>query len=625
MCGFFGVVYRDTTRLPGEAQLQETARSLRHRGPDACGTFVAEGVGLVHTRLSLVDLSERGNQPFWDAAGRYALLYNGEVYNFRELRKELEAEGREFRSTTDTEVILEGLLAWGADRLLPRLNGMFSFCLWDRVSRSAVLARDRFGTKPLFLYEGDQFVAFASELKALRPWIAFEADPFTVVSYLSGFGGPMQGQTFLRDIRAVGGGRAVEVAGGRVSSERSFFALPDFWDADRVRELDRLTPVDIVDRLDEAINLSVERQLFADAKVGAFCSGGVDSSLLMAVAARKHDNLAIFHANVKGRWSEVGAARRLAEHLRLDLKIVDVEEQEFIDLLPDVMAHYEQPCTYHPNCAPFLMVSRLARQHGVKGLLSGEGSDECFLGYPWLGRERITNAFYAGGRRIRHVVRALPQMGRLMWPWDEGRSETITALCNRFELDLDTTAVRRAAAALPMRVPEGNVRSVEYLGYHLRTLLHRNDTMGMAASIESRFPFLDLDVVSLAVNMPYRYKIRYSPTVWEKAHPFVRDKWVVRAVADRYIPRALSQRIKIGFWTTAFERMRVAASYFDDSFPRELFALSRPQLNLLLARADHELVGRLLHLDVWARVCLRNEPADALLPRLRGHVRILPD
>jgi asparagine synthase (glutamine-hydrolysing) len=190
---------------------------------------------------------------------------------------------------------------------------------------------------------------------------------------------------------------------------------------------------------------------------------------------------------------------------------------------------------------------------------------------------------------------------------------------------MDTTAVRAAAASLTVPVREGNVRSVEYLGYHLRTLLHRNDTMGMAASIESRFPFLDSDVVSLAVNMPYHYKIRYSPIVWEKAHPFVRDKWVVRAVADRYIPRALSQRIKIGFWTTAFARMRVAADYFDDSFPRELFGLSRPQLQQLLARADNELVGRLLHLDVWARVCLRNETCEALLPRLRRHVRILPD
>jgi asparagine synthase (glutamine-hydrolysing) len=573
----------------------------------------------------LVDLSERGNQPFWDATGQYVLLYNGEIYNFRELRKELEAEGREFRTTTDTEVLLEGLLAWGADRLLPRLNGMFSFCLWDRVSRSAVLARDRFCTKPLFIFEGDEFVAFASEIKALRPWIAFEPDAFTVVSYLSGFGGPMQGQTFFRGVKAVGGGRVVEVADGRISAERSFFSLPDFWDADRVKSLDCLKAGEIVDRFDEAINVSVERQLFADAEVGAFCSGGVDSSLLMALAARKHNNLAIFHANVKGRWSEVGAARQLAEHLRLDLRIVDVEEQEFIDRLPEVMTHYEQPCTYHPNSTPFLMVSRLALERGVKGLLSGEGSDECFLGYPWLGRERITNAFYAAGRRVRHLVRALPQVGRLIWPWDEGRSQTITALCNRFELDMDTTAVRGAVGSLTVRIPEGNVRSVEYLGYHLRTLLHRNDTLGMAASIESRFPFLDHDVVTLAVNMPYRYKIRYSPTVWEKAHPFVRDKWVVREVANRYIPRALSQRIKIGFWTTAFARMRVAAPYFDDSFPRELFSLSQPQLNSLLAHADHELVARLLHLDIWARVCLGNEPVDALLPRLRRYVRILPE
>jgi len=197
-------------------------------------------------------------------------------------------------------------------------------------------------------------------------------------------------------------------------------------------------------------------------------------------------------------------------------------------------------------------------------------------------------------------------------------------LFNRFEIAEEVEDARARAASLHAGIPEGNIRSVEYLGYHLRTLLHRNDCLGMEASIESRFPFLDLAVVETAVNMPYRYKIRRSPFVFEKAHPFMRDKWVVRKVADRYLPRALSQRIKIGFWTTAFERMRVSARYFEDSFVSELLSLSRRQVGLMVERADPELLVRLLHLDVWARVCLRGEPVDAPLPRLRDHVGILP-
>jgi len=625
MCGIFGIVYRDGQRVPDEAKLRATATLLEHRGPDAFGIYARDGVGLTHTRLSLVDLGPRSNQPFWDSSGRYALIFNGEIYNFKELRAQLEKTGRTFRTTSDTEVLLEGALEWGFEALLPRLDGMFAFAVLDTVTGSVQLARDRFGTKPLYMYEGSDFVAFASEVKAFRPWVELEPEAFAIGSYLLGFGGPMRGQTMYRRVRTVGTGTSVEIGPGGDIAEATFFTMPDFWDADRIESLESLSPAQTVDRFDEALNASVERQIFADARVGAFCSGGVDSSLIMAIAARKHTDLAIFHADVMGRWSESTAAKQLASHLKLDLNIVEVQEQDFVDQIPEVMRHYEHPFTYHPNCAPFMLVSRLARDHGVKGLLSGEGSDECFLGYPWLGRERITNAYYGAGRRLRRWVRAVPQVGPLLWPWDEARPDTIRGLFNRFETAEDIQDARARAASLTTSVPEGNIRSVEYLGYHLRTLLHRNDSLGMEASIESRFPFLDLEVVAAAVNTPYRHKIRYSPFLLEKAHPFVRDKWVVREVANRYLPRQLSQRTKLGFWTTAFERMRVSERYFDDSFPRELFGLSRKQLGLLIQQSDPELVVRLLHLDVWARVCLRGEPVDGSIMKLRDHVRILPD
>ena len=546
MCGIFGIVYRDERRVPDDERLRRTGRLLEHRGPDAFGLHACKGVGLVHTRLALLDPSSRSNQPFWDTSGRHALVYNGEIYNFKELRADLEEQGRQFRTTSDTEVILQGSLEWGLDALLPRLDGMFAFGLLDTETGRVQLARDRFGTKPLHVYEGTDFVAFASEVKAFRPWVEFQPEPFAIGSYLLGFGGPMRGQTMYKGVRTIETGTLVEVERGAVVAESKYFAMADFWDAGRVAALEHLSPVQTADRFDEALNASVERQIFADARVGAFCSGGVDSSLIMAMAARNHHDLAIFHADVKGRWSESGAAKQLAKHLKLDLNIVEVEEQEFVNQIPEVMQHYEHPFTYHPNCAPFMLVSRLARQHGVKALLSGEGSDECFLGYPWLGRERITNAYYEAGKRLRRWVRSVPQVGRLLWPWDEGRSETIGGLFSRFEMAEGVRDARVAAASLGAKVPEGNIRCVEYLGYHLQTLLHRNDCLGMEASIESRFPFLDLDVVATAVNTPYRYKMRYSPFVLEKAHPFMRDKWVVREVANRYLPRELSRGCPTG-------------------------------------------------------------------------------
>ena len=200
MCGIFGIVYRDGMTVPDEALLGETGRILGHRGPDSAGLFKSAGVGLVHTRLSLLDLSSRSDQPFWDDQRRYALVYNGEIYNFQSLRSELEALGVVFRTTSDTEVLLHGVIRHGLDAFLPRLEGMFAFGLWDSEQRTLALVRDRFGIKPLSVYEDDRVLVFASEIKALKPWIPLRPDPQAAAAYLSGFGGPTRARSFFRDV-----------------------------------------------------------------------------------------------------------------------------------------------------------------------------------------------------------------------------------------------------------------------------------------------------------------------------------------------------------------------------------------------------------------------------------------
>ena len=301
-------------------------------------------------------------------------------------------------------------------------------------------------------------------------------------------------------------------------------------------------------------------------------------------------------------------------------------EQDFIDLMPDVMRVYEHPFTYHPNCTPFMMVSRLVREHGVKGMLSGEGSDECFLGYPWLAREKLVLGYYRMGERLRSLVHSIPNLGKILWPHEGNGKGVVTSLLNRFETDDERREARDVADRFGRnRISQGNIRSVDYLNYHLRTLLHRNDCMGMEASIEARFPFLDHDLVRMAVNLPYKYKIRFSPTVFEIAHPFVRDKWVLRKVAERYLPRGLSHRIKIGFWTTAFQRMHVAPEYFSQSFVQEFFQLTSRQTKFLFSQAGQDLTMRLLHLDVWANVCLKGESPDSLTCKLRRYVSLSPE
>jgi asparagine synthase (glutamine-hydrolysing) len=626
MCGLFGIIYRDSSLKPSYEHLLGSAQQLRHRGPDAEGVYADMGIGLAHRRLALLDLDARSDQPFWDDTGRYCLVYNGEIYNYKELRAELRERHVAFRTTSDTEVLLQCILNDDPETVLPRLEGMFAFAVYDTAAGSLLLARDRFGMKPLYVYDDGRIFAFASEIKAFRPWVALEADEFSISSYLLGFGGPTAGFTFYRSVKSVAPGSLVRFDRDKPVTNSRFFSLSDFWDRGTIDNLERLRPVQMVDTMEETLLKSVEKHLFADSPVGAFCSGGVDSSLLVAMAATMHNDLAIFHANVKGRWSEYDAAQKLAQHLRLDLLSVDVNEHDFVELLPDVMKHYEHPYTYHPNCAPMFMVCKLARDHNMKGLLSGEGSDECFLGYPWLGRERVVNAYYRALDRLRLLVHKVPHVGKILWPHEGNAKAVVQDLLNRCEIAEDEQRTRDMVRAMaPARISKGNLWTVDYLNYHLRTLLHRNDSMGMAASIEARFPYLDHEVVHVAANMPSRYKLRFSPMVFEKAHPWVRDKWVVRKVADRYVPSDLSQRIKIGFWTTAFQRMRVATTYFEDSYVRELFGLTPKQMEIVASEADQDLTMRLLHLDIWGQVCLRALDSPIILNKLRDHISLIPE
>lgn len=622
MCGIFGVLFQDTTR-PDEYKLKASVDLLQHRGPDASIVHSEPGLGLAHARLSLVDVSTRSNQPFWDETGRYVLVFNGEIYNFRDLRAELEAQGQKFTTSSDTEVLLKMLICYGGEATLPRLNGMFAFAFIDREEKTALLARDRFGMKPLFYTETAHGFYFASEVKALKPWMSLAPDSGSVAAYLMQFGGPTKGRSFYEGVNSLGPGHILKLARGGTTTTTSFFKAQDFLDADENNRLKSLSGSQIVDEFDRLMSESVEAHAFADANVGAFCSGGVDSSLIVSMAAKNAPNLALFHANVKGHWSELDPARALAKHLKLDIHSVDVEERDFIDTIPKVMRHYEYPFTYHPNCAPLMMIAELAHDKGVKGLLSGEGSDELFLGYPWLGRKQLTDRYEAMTKGMANLVRKIPKLGPILLPERMGNFQSVKDILNGMEMLDDYLDVSEAIEAQAFAASNPTVRwTLDYLNHHLRTLLLRNDTMGMAASIEARFPFLDNALARFGANLPGKHKLKFSPLVFEKAHPFIRDKWVVRAVADRYIPKKLSQRIKVGFWTTVFQRLEIRDEFFTSPALGDVLKLSKNQLARLAGEASNDLRVRLLHLDIWMRTCIFDEPDEVSLARLRDMVSI---
>ena len=624
MCGIFGVLYRDGVQMPDEGRLAATARLLGHRGPDSVGMHAEPGIGLVQSRLALVDLTDRARQPFWDEERRFALVYNGEIYNYQVLREELSQRGVPFRTTSDTEVLLQAIRTLGLDATLPRLEGMFAFALWDSRERSLVLVRDRFGIKPLAVWEDDERLVFASEIKAIQPWIELAPDPHVISAYLAGFGGPTRDRSFFRGVDMLAPGAIREQRVGEASRTRSYFRMPDFWDAGERERLARLGPKQTVDHFEALLFESVRKHLIADAPVGALCSGGLDSSLVMAMASRHHSNLAIFHADVCGPLSEAPAARALADHLRLDMKVVQVVDSDFVERMPEVVWHYEYPFAHHPNSVPFLLVSHLVRASGVKAILSGEGSDECFLGYGSIATEDFRRAWARGVARVARAVQRVPGVGKLLWPAHEGFEAQVLSLETNLETAADADAIAQRMRELGENPRPRDTRSLEWLGYHLRTLLHRNDSLGMAASIEARFPYLDHDVVRAAVNLGYRYKIRPTLSALDRSHPFLRDKWVVRSVADRYVPRVLSQRRKLGFPTNAYERMRVSPEIFASGFAADFYRLASRELSLLLRDAPPRFVVRLLLLEVWGRLFMGSATPAQMVDALRAHTRIEP-
>lgn len=622
MCGIFGVVFQDIAKIPDKELLAKSALLMAHRGPDSTGTHAEAGVGFAHTRLSLVDLDDRSRQPFYDRTGRFVLVFNGEIYNFRELKIALEVQGIVFRTSSDTEVLLEGLIRYG-ESFLNRLEGMFAFGFLDRRDRTLLLARDRFGIKPLYVFWDQEQFLFASEIKAMRPWVRFKPNLLSITAYLLGAGYPTRNACFYEGVTILPPGAKVTMTLGHPPSFGHFVRLTDLYDRSQMDELSGLTDHQLVDRVDEILQRSVRQMMFADAAVGALCSGGVDSSIVMAMAARHHSNLAIFHANVMGPCSEFEAANRLSKHLRLDLKSVEVHDHDFLDLIPEISDHYEHPFDYHPNSAPFLMVCKLVRQHGVKGVLSGEGADECFLGYPYLAQKPFLDFYGRQMDKARGYIRRIPLIGRYLCSDDHAVPPYAIGLFNRFERDLERKEIKDRYAEVSGSA-SNNYLTLELLSYHLRTLLHRNDCLGMTASIEARFPFLDERLVSTAVNLPYRDKIRFSPVVWEKAHPFFRDKWVVREVARRYLPPELSQRKKLGFWVTAFDRMTVSTDFFKCSFVADLFQLTNGELAHLLEKADPSFRMKLMLLDVWGSLCIRSVSQDLVRVRIQDHVHIQP-
>ncbi len=569
MCGIGGLLL-ETDQQVSEQTLQAMGRAMTHRGPDASGVWTQGSRGFSHTRLRLFDLSTAADQPW--VRGDDALVFNGEIYNFRELRSELEWAGHTFTTTSDTEVLFVALQHHGLAKTLDRIRGMFAFAYHCAAEQTTYLCRDRFGIKPLLYGEIDGGIAFASEAKALAVARPLEVDETLALLAIRTLGDKSQDRTLFRGVRQVAPGSFVVVRSGRVVGTERYAPLLDLVDEARYRALDAGTYGAAVAELDELLRVSVDGMASCDANLGVFLSGGVDSGLLASLGRTRAERFRAFTSDVRGPSSELAQAVAVAGALSVPIASTAFEPGDWLGEWVQSTWHLETPVITNPSTLPFGQVAQLAHDEGYQAVLTGEGADELFLGYPRLASgaaERLAAAPLAALRSVYGRVPGL--LDALMNDRDARSNDFLRGVVGGFEEDLLRSEAEERYGFLDARQAKLQATSVVMTQTSLQALLQRNDRMGMAASIESRFPFLDEEVVAFALNLPTRFKLRRSFDVHNRKHPFVIDKAIVRSVADTYLPAGFAMQQKKGFPTRGLHGVLVRPGAFDGGWAAERF------------------------------------------------------
>jgi asparagine synthase (glutamine-hydrolysing) len=553
--------------------VRRMADALHHRGPDDSGVWVDDSAGLAlgFRRLSIIDLSSLGHQPMVSRSGRTVIIYNGEVYNHRELRAELEAAGTEFRSESDTEVILEACEKWGVDATATRLIGMFAFAVWDRSDQTLTLVRDRLGIKPLYWGNLGGTIVFGSELKALRQHHQFsgEIDRTSIARFLR-FNYVPAPYTIYKGIQKLRPASILTFRRGAVPRERVFWSLQNVVRNGLVERRESLSENAAEERLDQLLRDAVKRRMVADVPLGAFLSGGIDSSAVVALMQAQSDRpVRTFTVGFSDRqYNEAVYAKDVAAHLGTDHTELYVEPSHALDVIPKLSLMYDEPFGDSSQIPTFL-ISELTRQH-VTVALSGDGGDEVFAGYNryllasslgrWLSVPKSVRRAAArmivsvSPGRWDSVVRHTPGVSHRKRVGD--KLHKLAGVMTADGSDMlyerlttfwgDTTDLVVGAQALPELVEEEFATSIpdqiereQYLDtitYLPDDILTKIDRASMAVSLEARVPLLDHRVIEFVWGLPTNYRIRDGKT-----------KWLLRRVLSRYVPDDLVNRPKMGF------------------------------------------------------------------------------
>ncbi len=551
MCGIVGILNHDGR--PVEEKLLTGMRdALAHRGPDDRGVYINGPLGLGHQRLSVIDLSEAGHQPMISPDGRVVIVYNGEIYNFRELRLELEKQGWIFKSNSDTEVLIAGYVIWGIGNLVRRLDGMVAFALWDADEKRLFLVRDRYGIKPLYIWRTRNRLAFASEIKAFlkHPDFKVKVNESALREYFT-FQNLFRNHTLFSDVEQLPPASILVV-------DQEGEKLETYWDFD-FSNPEPIEAGEAVTQLETLMGQAVERQMVSDVPVGAYLSGGMDSGSIVALAAPHVDRLQTFTAGfelsrvqgIEASFDERRAAELMAytyktEHYEQVINAGDIRWSlpRVIWQLEDLRLGMSYPNYY---------IARLASKF-VKVCMSGAGGDELFGGYPWryyrvfrsLDKQHFLKNYYGFWQRLTTAE----QRKRLFKNGAENETEMFDVFSNVFS----------KTSNIGFETPEEQISASLY--FECRTflsgLLIVGDKLSMASGLEERFPFLDNKLVDFAIRLPVHHKLADLKQMLDIDEDTVRKKLVaqdafsggkscLREAMAHIIPDEIMQRRKQGF------------------------------------------------------------------------------
>jgi asparagine synthase (glutamine-hydrolysing) len=617
MCGICGILNFDGREPVDRSTLDRMRDVLRHRGPDDVGSYVNGAIGLGHRRLSIIDLSPAGHQPMSTADGGRWIVFNGEIYNYLELRREHLEGSYPFASSSDTEVIMHMYDAFGED-CVKYFNGMFAFAIWDEKERKLFLARDRVGVKPLYYTVQQGTLLFASEIKSLLEHgkVKVEIDPTAIDDFMT-FGYVQSPRTIFKNLHRLPEGHTLTWHDGHIS-------IRQYWDIQF--EPDHRSSVEThCERLIELLDDSLRLRLRSDVPLGVLLSGGVDSSAVTALLARAVGRIKTFSIGYDAGkdYNELGYARAVAQRFGTDHHELILEPRSFEAFIPKFVYHMDEPVTEGAAISLYF-VSELTARH-VKVVLSGEGSDELFGGYPIYHYMRLIEAYRTIPEPLRAtlldpllrlVVRS-PKIDKYLYlsrqPLDRRYLNVhlyddrvrASLYSKQFVHQLGTFDPRSILEELHRRREGSDVLSrmlyVDMKTWLPNDILIKADRMSMATSIELREPFLDYRLIELAARIPSRYKIRNGQT-----------KYILKRALAGILPHDIVHRPKMGFPTPLAWMFRgnlynyVRDVLLDNrSLSRGYFsseAVSTFVTEHLAGRADHHSVlWRLLILEEWHR------------------------